>query len=103
MEEYLSFFNVDEFKLNCIKNDTSITNYAKNDNKLWEDWLEIYIKESYLENTNMIDIGANIGTFSLMMSRYISSGSYIYSFEPVYHNILDMNVKQNKLYVYVPK
>jgi FkbM family methyltransferase len=97
MEEFLSCFNIDEFKLNCIKNDTAITNYAKEKNKLWEHWLEKYIKECYKENTNMIDIGANIGTFSLMMSRYISSGSYIYSFEPVYHNILNMNIKQNNL------
>ncbi len=97
MEEYLSCFNIDEFKLNCIKNDNAITVYAKEKNNLWEDWLEKYIKECYKENTNMIDIGANIGTFSLMMSRYISNGSYIYSFEPVYYNILKMNIEQNNL------
>lgn len=94
---FLECLNIDEFKINFIKNDIALTNYAKIHNKIWEDWLEKYIKESYQENTNMIDIGANIGTTSLIMSRYISSDSYIYSFEPVYHNILDMNVKQNKL------
>ena len=45
----------------------------------------------------MIDIGANIGTTSLMMSRYISDNCYIHSFEPVYHKILDMNITQNNL------
>jgi FkbM family methyltransferase len=97
MEEFIECLEVDQFKINFIKNDTAITVYSKNHNKLWEDWLEKYIKESYQSNTNMIDIGANIGTTSLIMTRYISSGSHIYSFEPVYHNILDMNVKQNKL------
>jgi FkbM family methyltransferase len=87
---------VDGFKLNCIKNDITITDYAKK-NKLWEDWLEKYIKEAYVENTNMIDVGANIGTFSLMMSKYISENSHIYSFEPVYSKIFAMNVKQNDL------
>jgi FkbM family methyltransferase len=31
------------------------------------------------------------------MSRYLSSGSHIYAFEPVYYNILDINIKQNNL------
>ena len=100
MSEYSQFLeclNIDEFKINFIKNDNALTNYAKTNNKIWEDWLEKYIKESYQPNTNMIDIGANIGTTSLIMSRYISENYYIHSFEPVYHNILEMNVKQNNL------
>lgn len=95
--DILECLTLDEFKINFIKNDNTITHYAKNKNKIWEDWLEKYIKEAYKENTNMIDIGAHIGTFSLMMSRYISSGSHIYSFEPVYGKILEMNIKQNNL------
>ena len=96
INDFIEIFYVDGFKLNCIKNDTAITAYAKK-NKIWEDWLEKYIKEAYVENTNMIDIGANIGTFSLMMSKYISENSHIYAFEPVYSEIFDMNVKQNDL------
>jgi len=95
--EYLECLELDEFKINFIKNDNALTTYAKTNNKIWEDWLEKYIKESYQPNTNMIDIGANIGTTSLTMSRYISSGSHIYSFEPVYYKILEMNIKQNNL------
>jgi FkbM family methyltransferase len=100
MEKYtkfLEYIEVDGFKINCIKNDITITNYLKNNGKLWEDWLEKYIKEAYIENTNMIDIGANIGTFSLMMSKYISENSKIYAFEPVYYEILTTNVVQNNL------
>ena len=93
---FIETLYVDGFKLNCIKNDIAITDYAK-ENKLWEDWLEKYIKETYVENTNMIDVGANIGTFSFMMSKYISENSHIYAFEPVYSEIFAMNVKQNDL------
>ena len=45
----------------------------------------------------MIDIGANIGTTSLIMSRYISENCHIHSFEPVYNEILKMNIIQNNL------
>jgi FkbM family methyltransferase len=97
MDEFLQCLELDEFKINFIKNDIALTNYAKTNNKIWEDWLEKYIKESYKENTNMIDIGANIGTTSLIMTRYISEHCYIHSFEPIYGKILEMNIKQNNL------
>jgi FkbM family methyltransferase len=45
----------------------------------------------------MIDIGANIGTTTLAMSRYISSNFYIHSFEPVYYFILERNIQQNNI------
>ena len=95
--DFLECHELDEFKINFIKNDIALTDYARTNNKIWEDWLEKYIKESYKENTNMIDIGANIGTTSLIMSRYISKNCYIHSFEPVYYEILKMNIKQNNL------
>jgi len=97
MEKYIEYVEADGFKVNCIKNDIAITKYLKDTHKLWENWLEKYIKEAYTENTNMIDIGANIGTFSLMMSKYISENSKIYAFEPVYYEILTTNVEQNNL------
>jgi hypothetical protein len=97
MEFFLESIIVDGFKVNCIKNDSCITPFLKENKKMWEYFLEKYIKECYEENTNMIDIGANIGTFSLMMSKYISNNSYIYSFEPVYSQILNMNIDQNQL------
>jgi len=93
----LEKIQIDEFNINFIKNDTAITFYCKSENKLWEDWLEKYIKECYIDNTNMIDIGANIGTSTLTMSRYISKKCKIYSFEPVYYKILEMNIIENNL------
>lgn len=97
MDEVLTRLDIDSFKVYCILNDTSITEYMTQKNKLWEDWLEKYIKEAYVENTNMIDVGAHIGTFSLLMSKYISKNSNIYSFEPVYSEFLLKNVLENNL------
>ena len=64
---------------------------------MWEGWMEQYIKDLYEENTNIIDVGAHIGTFSLMASKYISPNYKIYSFEPVYTKILQMNIEKNNL------
>jgi FkbM family methyltransferase len=98
MDPYLTLLdNIDSFKVYCLLNDTCITEYMKRTNKLWEDWLEKYIKEAYIENTNMIDIGAHIGTCALSMSKYISKNSNIYSFEPIYNKILLKNVLENNL------
>jgi FkbM family methyltransferase len=97
MKNFTECLEIDNFKVNCILNDLCITEYMKFTGKLWEDWLEKYIKESYIENTNMIDIGSNIGTTSLTMSKYISNNSFIYAFEPIYNEILEMNVEQNNL------
>lgn len=99
MESIVELLDADDnkFKVNCIKSDFCITNYIKKHKKLWEYWLEKYIEHSYIPNTNIIDIGAHIGTFSLMASKYISDKSHIYSFEPVYSEILTMNINENNL------
>lgn len=97
MQSYLECIEVNGFKVNCIKKDFCITGYLKEKNQMWEHWLEKYIKEAYIENTNMIDIGAHIGTTSLIMSKYISKECHIHAFEPIYNEILTMNVEQNNL------
>lgn len=96
MEEIYDYIDVDNFKIKCIKKDTTITPYLKN-GKLWGNNMESLIKELYEPNTNMIDIGAHIGTFSLIMSKYLSKGNKIYSFEPVYYDLLETNVCNNNL------
>jgi FkbM family methyltransferase len=45
------------------------------------------------KDTDIIDIGANIGYNTLMFSDY----GPVYSFEPVYHHIVGLNVKNNVL------
>ena len=98
MENFVELIeNIDSFDIYCIRNDICITPHIKLTKTIWEDWMEQYIKEIYEENSNIIDVGAHIGTFSLMASKYISPNSKIYCFEPVYTKILEMNIEKNNL------
>lgn len=96
-DNFLELYQINGFQLYCIKNDITITKIVKENNEIWEHWTEDIIKELYIENTNMVDIGAHIGTSSLIMSKYISANSFIYAFEPVYYNITDLNICKNNL------
>jgi FkbM family methyltransferase len=59
----------------------------------WDGWMRHDIVEHYKENTDIIDAGANIGYNTLMFSDY----GPVHSFEPVYHKIIEYNIKINKL------
>jgi FkbM family methyltransferase len=74
----------------------TITPYLR-EGKLWGDNMEKFVKELYEPNTNMIDIGAHIGTFTLIMSKYLSNDYKIFSFEPVFYDILTKNINDNNL------
>lgn len=56
--------------------------------------------QKYLsKNDNFLDIGANIGYFSLIASRVVGNGGIVYSFEPTPHTILRLktNINLNNL------
>jgi FkbM family methyltransferase len=95
-EEYIASNRLRNKTINYIKSDNCIGNSIKT-NLFWEDWMFQYIHENYVQNTNIIDLGANIGTTTLLMSEVVSEGCKIYSFEPVYSDILLKNVKDNRL------
>jgi|TARA_B110000259_G_C13852291_1_gene337327 FkbM family methyltransferase len=59
----------------------------------WDEWMRHDIKKHYKKDTDILDIGANIGYNSLIFSE---SGPVV-SFEPMFHEILIKNVKQNQL------
>ena len=82
--------------INYIKNDNCIGASIK-DNNYWESWMFKYIQENYVENTNIIDLGGNIGTTTLLMSEVLSDNSNIITFEPLYSDILLKNVLDNNL------
>jgi FkbM family methyltransferase len=91
--------------INYIKDDIYIGKGIK-DGHYWEQWMFKYIKENYMKNTNMVDLGGNIGTTTLLMSEVLSDNNNIFTFEPIYNdillkNILDNNLSNNiKLYPY---
>lgn len=82
--------------INFIKKDYCIGNYIREGN-YWELWMLRYIQENYIENTNILDLGGNIGTTTLLMSEVLSRDCKIYTFEPIYSDILYKNVLENNL------
>jgi len=59
----------------------------------WDGWMREDIKKHYKKDTDILDIGANIGYNTLMFSDY----GPVSSFEPVFHQIVTKNAKQNQL------
>jgi FkbM family methyltransferase len=63
----------------------------------WE--LNLYkdFKKYYREGSNILDIGAFIGTHVLLLSEIINKNGQIYAFDPLYTDIIKKNVKANHL------
>jgi len=75
-----------------IKDDEYITTTVSHGYE-WDGWMRQDVRMFHKKDTDIIDIGANIGYNTLMFSDY----GPVYSFEPVYHQITDQNVKNNIL------
>jgi FkbM family methyltransferase len=56
-----------------------------------------YIKQYYIPQTNIIDIGANIGTTSLLMSEILTDNNNIFTFEPLFSDVTLKNILDNNL------
>lgn len=60
----------------------------------WDGWMREDIIKYYKNGTDILDIGSNIGGNTLVFSDY----GPVHSFEPVYHQILNINTNRiNKL------
>jgi FkbM family methyltransferase len=93
--EKTNFNFIEGTKINYYENDNCIGKFIKSGN-VWELFMRQYIENFYEEGTNMIDIGANIGTISLLhMKKVLSKGCKIFAFEPIFYNILKKNVEEN--------
>ena len=94
LDKYMRYNQVRNKRIYYHDNDNYIGNEIRQ-GKYWESWMFEYIQKYYVPGKNMIDIGANIGTTSLMMEEVLSEGCKIYAFEPVYNNITFTNIVQN--------
>jgi|UniRef100_A0A6C0CWC6 FkbM family methyltransferase len=95
-ENLLGRNNVRNKKITYIQNDLYIGAVIKSGG-YWEEWMFKYIKSNYIKNTNMIDLGGNIGTTTLLMSEVLSNNCKIFTFEPLYSDILLKNILDNNL------
>jgi len=93
----MNFNIIDGLKINYYINDSCIGVSVKNGN-IWEEYMTPLIKNFYIEGTDMIDIGANIGLISLQhMKKILSTDRKIYAFEPYFYDILQKNITDNNL------
>jgi FkbM family methyltransferase len=81
-----------------IENDTGISAHVNND-LIWEADIIEYFEKEYLPGTDAIDIGANVGLHSIALSKIVTKGNNIHSYEMqkemfslLSHNTKDLNV-----------
>lgn len=93
-----SLCDVDNFGEIVVMDTDSIVSKHFLDNTIWEGWMEEYFKKYIKEDTIAIDIGANIGSHTLLMEK-VASPSKILAFEPykMNYDILETNLKINKI------
>lgn len=88
--------------------DTVYGNFAVHDNdlignlltrdRIWEPH-NIALMQEYVQKGNtVLDIGANIGFFSVVLSHIVGEEGRVYSFEPVPANLELLNTNINRLY-----
>ena len=59
----------------------------------WDGWMREDLEKYYKDDTDILDIGANIGYNTLMFSDY----GPVYAFEPLFYEVTIMNVEKNNL------
>ena len=84
-------------KVHLLRFDTQLTNIMYRTGEWWEIFMYPYFKKYYRPHSNVIDVGGNIGIHTLLLSEIVSPKSFIYVFEPVYADVIQLNVNENKL------
>lgn len=80
-EETLEIIDYENFKFCTLKNDTCVSDSLRQ-NKLFEKFLLSYISTFIPKNKNMMDIGSNIGIYSIIYNYILDKNTKIYAFEP---------------------
>ena len=88
----LKLVNNGKYNVFVIEDDEYIGNAISKGHE-WDAWMRRDLEKYYVSGTEILDIGANIGYNSLMFSDY----GPVASFEPVYHEIITHNAKQNAI------
>lgn len=65
--------------------------------RYWEEWMFDYIRKHYVPGTDMIDIGGNMGTTTLLMEEVLDRDCQVHVFEPIYHKILKKTLDANEI------
>lgn len=93
MEIHCVLCKVGRYDVAVINDDEFVGHTARASGVFWEAWIADHVKTYYKEGTDILDIGANIGTHTLMFSEI----GPVHSFEPMYHQVLKKNLELNTL------
>jgi FkbM family methyltransferase len=63
----------------------------------WEEWMFDIFKAFYEKDTDMVDIGAHIGTSALLMEEMCSPGCTVHAFEPIFHRLISHTLLLNNI------
>ena len=88
----LKLVNNGKYNVFVIEDDEYIGNTISKGHE-WDAWMRRDLEKFYVEGTEILDIGANIGYNTLMFSDY----GPVVSFEPVYHEVVIKNAQNNAL------
>ena len=93
-KQTLQQLSVKEFKFIVHKNDTCVADSLRS-GELFEKFIVTFVRHFINPTRNIIDLGANIGTHSIIYSNYTTGN--VYSFEPqkTVFDILKKNIELN--------
>ena len=89
------FVKIGEQKLFLDKEDSLMLSIKNNDHEVLE---TEYLKYIIQEGDTVIDLGANIGYYTLIFAKLVGESGHVFAFEPEPSNfeLLSKNIKENK-------
>lgn len=82
---------VGPYTVSIIRDDQYIGNCLRHGQE-WDGWMRRDLPHIVRSDQDILDIGGNIGWNALMFSEYAK----VYTFEPLFHEVLSKNVEQNR-------
>ena len=89
--------DVNGCKMHLIEGDTPITESIMETGQ-WEEKTTKFIKDNLRPGQVFVDVGANVGYYTLLASKLVGPKGKVYSFEPLHNSwsILSKNLEANK-------
>jgi FkbM family methyltransferase len=87
------YFNKDGDQFYAFDSDSIISGVLRRGNA-WEQFMHKYFRKYSNQNGVALDIGGNIGTHSVVLSRFFKK---VYSFEPFVWDVLQKNLEINNI------
>lgn len=63
----------------------------------WEEWMFDVFQDYYVSGTDMVDIGAHIGTSALLMEEICTPDCSVHAFEPIFHRLVSHTLTLNNI------